>query len=128
MKNLTIRKLFLLDGFGAILSAVLLGVVLAKLESFFGIPKSTLYVLAALPCFFACYDFYCYFKTALNLGSFLKGIAIMNLLYCGLSVALAFYHFRLLTGYGWTYMMIEVMIVVALASIEWRVAKGAVKG
>ncbi len=44
------KKLFLLDGLGAILSAILLGVVLVNQQVLFGIPKPTLYFLAPAPC------------------------------------------------------------------------------
>ncbi len=124
MENSTLRKYFLLDGFGAILSAVLLGIVLVKLERIFGIPKSTLYFLALLPCFFALYDFYCYFFIQKNLGRFLKGIAIVNLLYCCLSIGLAFYHSHQITYLGWVYIIIEILIVVTIAIAELRVVKG----
>ena len=70
------QKIFVLDGFGAILSAILLGVVLVRLESVFGIPRQTLYLLVALPCVFAVYDFYCFYKIKKNTGAFLRGIAI----------------------------------------------------
>ena len=50
------KKLFLIDGLGAILSAFLLGYVLVKLERVFGIPSKTLYFLATLPMFFVIYD------------------------------------------------------------------------
>lgn len=40
--NINPKKLFQIDAFGATLSAVLLGIVLVKLERFFGIPKQTL--------------------------------------------------------------------------------------
>ena len=62
------KRIFQIDRFGAILSAFLLGIVLVKLENPFGIPKPTLYVLASFPCFFAIYDFYCYFIIDKNLG------------------------------------------------------------
>ncbi|MGC6423012.1 MAG: hypothetical protein ACON47_03735 [Flavobacteriaceae bacterium] len=70
------KRIFEIDGFGAILSAFLLGIVLVKLENLFGIPKPTLYVLASFPGLFAIYDFYSYFIIDKNLGFFLKGIAI----------------------------------------------------
>jgi len=123
MKNDYLKKLFLLDGFGAILSAILLGIVLVKLEEYFGIPKTTLYILAALPCFFAIYDFYCYFKIEKNLDKFLKGIAIVNLLYCCLSLGFAFHHYQEITYLGWAYIIVEIIIVVAIAIIELRAAK-----
>lgn len=123
MDNTYLKKLFLLDGFGALLSAFLLGVILVKLETYFGIPKQTLYFLAALPCLFAVYDFYCYFRIEENLGKFLKGIAIINLLYCCLSIGFAFHHFEEITYLGWAYIIGEIIIVVAIAVVELRAAR-----
>lgn len=116
------QKLFLIDGLGALLSAFLLGVVLVKFESFFGIPASTLYLLAALPIFFALYDFYCYLKVNDTPSKFLQGIAVVNLLYCGLSIGCSLYHLETITIFGWAYIIGEVFIVIALALIEFRVA------
>ena len=117
------KELFMIDGIGAILSAFLLGVVLVKFESIFGIPSSTLYFLAAIPICFATYDFYCYHKENSELAQFVKGIAIMNFLYCCLSLGFAFYHVETITSLGWTYILIEIVIVIILATIELKVAK-----
>lgn len=116
------QQLFLLDGLGAVLSAFLLGVVLVRLESYFGIPVSTLYILAALPVFFAVFDAFCYYKGADRYGSLLKVIAIVNLLYCCLSLGFAFFHFEKITYLGWGYIIIEVLIVLAIARLEFQVA------
>lgn len=121
-----LKKLFLLDGAGAILSAFLLGIVLVKLQAYFGIPITTLYILAALPCFFAVYDFYCYFFVEKNLGIFLKGIAIVNLMYCCLSLGFAFYHYNEILLLGWIYIILEIIIVVTIAIIEFKAAKAPV--
>ena len=123
IKYRKIKNLFLLDGLGAMLSAFLLGIVLVHFEKFFGIPRITLYFLAALPCFFALYDFYCYFKIERKLGELLKGIAIINLLYCCLSIGLAFYHHQLITTMGWGYIILEIIIVATLAIYEWQSAE-----
>lgn len=117
------KKLFQIDGFGAILSAILLGIVLVKWEYLFGIPKRTLYFLASLPCLFAVYDFYCYFKINKNLESFLKRIAIINLTYCCLSIGLAIYHRENIMILGWFYILMEIVIVGGLSIIELKVAK-----
>ena len=98
--NTNPKKLFQIDGFGAVLSAILLGVVLVKLEYLFGIPKSTLYLLAFLPCLFVVYDLYCYFKTPNDVAMFLKIIGITNLIYCCLSIGLAIYHSKDITIWG----------------------------
>ena len=117
------KKLFQIDGFGAILSAFMLGIVLVRLERVFGIPESVLYFLASLPCFFAVYDFYCYFKIDKKLGIFLKAIAITNLIYCCLSIGLAIYYSETITNLGWIYILTEILIVFTLAIIEIRIAK-----
>ncbi|MDC8003938.1 hypothetical protein POV27_07730 [Aureisphaera galaxeae] len=116
------KKLFIIDGAGALLSAFLLGVVLVRFQNIFGIPASTLYILAAIPCFFAVYDLYAYFTKKENAKTFLKGIALMNLLYCCLSIGFAFYHLSEITLLGWLYILVEVAIVTILATIEFKVA------
>ena len=122
-----LKRLFLIDGLGAIVSAILLGIVLVKLHPLFGIPIPTLYVLAALPCLFFVYDFCCYFLVEMNLGLFLKAIAIINLLYCCLSFGLAIYHHQELTLLGWAYILLEIVIVIILAIYELRVANDHIK-
>ena len=117
------KKLFFIDALGAMLSAFLLGVVLVRFENIFGIPSTTLYFLATLPCVFAAYDFYCYLKIRNNIGKFLKGIAYANILYCFLSVGFAFYHYGVITQLGWSYILIEILIILILANLEIKVAK-----
>ncbi|GAB5465247.1 MAG: hypothetical protein Kapaf2KO_06830 [Candidatus Kapaibacteriales bacterium] len=125
--NANPKKLFQIDGFGALLSAILLGVVLVKLEYLFGIPKPTLYFLASLPCLFAIYDFYCYYKVDKNLGIFLQGIAIANLVYCCLSMGFAIYHMKEITNLGWIYILVEILVVCTIALAELEVAKRQIK-
>ena len=105
-------KLFIIDGLGAILSAFLLGYVLDKFENIFGIPSKTLYTLAAMPVFFAFYDLYCIRNKKDDLGHFMKGIAIMNLTYCCISILFAFYHLGTITIFGWSYLIIEILIII----------------
>ena len=121
--SLNPQKIFLIDGCGAILSAFSLGVVLVKLTKIFGIPASTLYLLAALAISFAMYDFYCYFTKGDKLSQYLKGIAIINLLYGCLSIGFMFYHFDSITSLGYTYILVEVLIVASLAIFEFKTAK-----
>tara|TARA_B110000196_G_scaffold311359_1_gene315220 strand:- start:587 stop:988 length:402 start_codon:yes stop_codon:yes gene_type:complete len=116
------KKLFLIDGFGAILSAFLLGVVLVKFEEIFGIPTSVLYFLATIPIFFVIYDVFCYQKH-LKIGLLLKGIAVLNILYCCISIGLISYHFSSITILGWAYIIVEIILVSFLAMIEFRVGK-----
>lgn len=129
LKSFTLnpKKLFLIDGLGAVLSAFLLSVVLVNFESIIGIPTSSLYLLAIFPIIFTFYDFYCYQKTHHKLKPFLKGIAMANLLYSCFSIGLAFYHSKTVTNLGWTYILVEVLIIIILSIFELIVAKQLAK-
>lgn len=121
----TPRSLFLIDGAGALFSAFMLGVVLVQLDPLFGMPVEALYILAAFPVGFALYDAICYWGIKGNPSFFLKGIALINIGYCGLSVAFLSQHYERLTTLGWLYFMGELLIVLFLSGVEWTVAKKA---
>jgi hypothetical protein len=42
------KKIFLIDGIGALLSAVFLGVILVKFEESFRMPRTILYLLSSV--------------------------------------------------------------------------------
>jgi len=117
------KKLFVIDGIGALISAFLLGIVFVNISSYIGIPTSTLYILAAFPIFFAIFDMYCYQKEHNTMGILLKTIAVLNLLYCFISIGFAIYHKEMLTNLGWIYISVEILILVFLSFIEFTVGK-----
>jgi hypothetical protein len=117
------KRLFLIDFLGAITSVFMLGYILVKLESLFGIPQTTLYFLASIPCIFVIYDIFCYLKIKQRIWLYLKGIAYMNISYCCVSIGLAFYHYKKITYLGWIYLVFEILIVIIISSIEIKVAK-----
>jgi len=123
MANLQPRQLFIIDGLGAMLSALLLGVVLVRFESFFGIPKDVLFVLAAIPLAFLAFDGYSIFFAKSNPGIFLRAIATANIGYCLLSLVMAWQHKDSLTPWGWAYLIGEIGIVLFLARLELKVAR-----
>lgn len=120
------KKLFLIDGIGAFLSAFFLGVVLVNLQKYIGLPKNILYVLAIIPVFFAVYSFSCYFFLKKNQNPFLKGIAIANLLYCCTTISLLIYFYQSLTILGLVYFILELLIVVAIIRLELKAARGPI--
>ncbi len=120
--DLNSKKLFIIDGIGALVSAFMLGVVLVAFQIYIGIPKPTLYLLAALPCLFAIYDFYCYNSITKNITLYLKGIAYANISYCFLSLGLVLFHFKNVTFIGWTYIIVEIIVVLGIATLELNVA------
>lgn len=118
----TPRRLFLVDGLGAIVSSFMLAVVLVKFQRFFGIPVPILYFLAIIPCILALYDSLCFFFAKVKVALYLRILAMMNITYCMLSMLLAFRHQASLSGLGWTYLIVETALVLGVAWLEWEVA------
>lgn len=117
------KRLFLIDGIGALVSAAMLGLVLVRFEAFFGMPEQALMLLAAAPIGFALYDIVSYLTASRHTAILLKGISLLNVGYCGFSVALLVKHADQLTTWGWLYFVGELLIVLTLAGIEWNAAR-----
>lgn len=122
MNSISPSQFFLIDGFGAAISAILLGLVLPRYHLYVGMPLEALYFLAAWPILFAAYDFICYWSVSKNWRPFLRTISIANIAYCLLSVSLLVLHADQLTALGWIYFAGELVIVATLAYLEWRKA------
>ena len=116
------KRLFILDGLGALFSAFLIGVVLVKYEAIFGIPKEVLYLLATIPVGFALFDLSSYLIKSIHISLHLRIIASLNIAYCFLSLLKAFHHQNTITIFGWFYLLSEIAIVVFLAIMEWKVS------
>ncbi len=119
------RRYFLIDGLGAVLSALLLGVVLVRFQSFIGMPSKVLYGLALIAGLIALCSFLCYFQKPRNWRLFLKGIAFTNIGYCGLTLALVCTYYPELTAWGITYFVLEMVVIVGIAVWELKKTKQA---
>ncbi len=114
------KQLFLFDSLGAVLTAFMLGVVLARFEPVFGMPPPVLYVLALMACGFAVYSFCCYLFIGKNWRPFLIAIAIVNLMYCCMTLGLIFYLWEKLTVLGIVYFLGEIAVIVVLVIVELK--------
>ncbi len=122
MHNINPRKLFLIDCLGAMVSAVMLAVVLPKFESLLGMPSYILHLLALPACAFAVYSLFCFWRTPTNWRPYMRLIALLNLLYCCLTLGLVIYLYPQLTIWGIAYFVGEMTIIAALAMFEFRTA------
>ncbi len=120
--NVNRKNIFLLDGIGALLSAFFLGIVLVKYESFFGMPKQTLYLLASIPMIFAIYDTLAYFLVKEKGRIALKLISFANLGYCAFSVFKVLENAESLTIWGAAYFIIEILLVASIAQLELNIS------
>jgi len=117
--------MFLLDGSGAILTAVLLSQLLPRLRNLFAMPLSVLYTLSGLAALFALYSLLCAGRPSLHRAPYLRGIALANLLYCGLTSGLLLYFREQLTLYDLLYFTGEILVILVLVYIEFRFTQKA---
>lgn len=116
------KNIFLLDGIGALVSAFFLGVVLVQFQHHIGMPVYTLYLLGGLALGFVLYSTSCYLLFPKNWKPFLKLIATVNFLYCLLTIGLMMHFFQELTAIGITYFLAEIIIIVLIVRLEFKIA------
>ena len=116
------KKLFLVDFFGAVFSSFMLGIVLTYIQPLIGMPKTILYQLAIVALGLMTYSGLCILLVKKNYKPFLITIGIANICYCIASVYLITVYFEQLTALGFTYFIIEKVIVLTLAFIEIKTA------
>jgi energy-converting hydrogenase Eha subunit G len=112
-------QIFLIDGFGALLTTGLLYFIVARIDFLFKIPQSTVYLLAGIALCFAIYSLSCYTLRPKNWKPCLKVIMVANLLYCMLTLGLLMSN--PVTIWDVLYFMGEVIIVLILVRIEYLI-------
>lgn len=122
LNNIHPKKLFLLDSIGALLSALLLGIVLVRFESTFGMPRQALYPLAFIACIFSIYSFICFLSITENGRPYIRVIAIANLIYCCITMVLVCYFYQQLNILGLIYFLLELVVILLLVIIELKTA------
>ena len=116
------RRLFLVDCLGAILTASLLTFVVAPLQSVFGLPYLTVYKLATVAIFLALYSAINYKFFGKKWSRWLRVIAIVNALYCLVTMIVIVVNWQVITLLGIIYFAGEAAIVARLVLLEWKVA------
>ena len=115
------KKLFLIDGLGALLTAVLLLTILARYEDRFGMPRNVVYFLSAVAFTYAIYSFCCSVLAKRSWFIYLRIIAIANIMYCCLTFGLMIYFFQVLTILGLVYFSLEIVVISCLVFLEFKV-------
>ncbi len=121
-ETLNKKNAFLIDGIGALISGLSLYFVLGSFESLFGMPASMVKNLAMLPFLYSLYSLLCH-KIKPKSRKFLKIIAILNLVYCLISITLVVIYADVIKPLGFMYFVMEKLIVIPLALWEWKVSE-----
>ncbi len=122
MIKLTLKNIFIIDGLGAFISAIMLGWVMSHYHEVIGVSVNTLRFLAIIPCFYLLLDIYSHFQEDGFQQRLLRVIAWLNILYCICSVAILFLHIDSLTWLGYAYFIGEIIIILLLAQHELSLA------
>lgn len=117
------KNIFLLDGFGALLTTLLIFFVLRTFNYFFGLPKDTLEYLAALALVFSIYSFSCYFLVSNHWKSFLKIICTANILYCILTIGVLFHQYQNISMFGIAYFLGEIAVIAGIVFLEIKMIR-----
>lgn len=121
------RQLFLLDSFGALLSAALLCLILLFLKTQIGVDFEMLIPFIVVAVIYAIYSFTCYMIHPVNWQFFLKIIATANILYSLAILIFVVLNRDTLSTLGMAYFTIESAIIAGLAFSEYYVAQKSEK-
>lgn len=108
------KNIFLLDGFGALLTTLLLYFILRNFSDFFGLSKVIFEYLSIIAFTFFIYSISCYFLVKQNWRTFLKIICTANILYCLLTFGIIAYYYQCISIFGIIYFLIETVIIMKI--------------
>ncbi|MBE2290096.1 MAG: hypothetical protein IAE95_11110 [Chitinophagaceae bacterium] len=114
--------LFLFDGLGAGFTACSLFLISGYFSAHFGMPPNMLTYLATIGSIYCAYSISCCFLLKSRWTPYLRIIGVSNVLYCMLTISLVYAHYTDLTLLGLSYLLGEVVIILSLAFIEFKVA------
>jgi len=120
--KLSYKQLFLLDGLGAVVTALMLAAVLPLFKTAIGVPLTHLHGLAIGAAGLAVYSFSCYALLVRRWQPYLKIIAVLNTLYCVLTFSMVVYLWGTITWLGVAYFLGEIALVQLLVRLEWQKA------
>jgi len=117
---MSIRKLFLLDGSGALLTALMLMLVLPKLDLLTGIDPDMITVMVLIAFLLAAMSLTFFFTYNQQSYKVLQVIGISNLLYSGIIVVVLLVHGSSMKPLGMTYFILEGLVVALLGLVDIR--------
>ena len=117
------QAVLLIDGLGAVVTAILLMTIVRTLNEYFGMPQKALIALSIISLLFSVYSFSCFLFSGTSAKKLLKPIIAGNIIYCILTLGLVLYFYNWLSVFGITYFVGEVLIICGLVYIEIKTVK-----
>jgi hypothetical protein len=117
---LNLKNIFLLDGSGAVLSAVVTGLLLPSFSGLLGLAPNAFYSLAVFPLIYAVYSFSCFFLVNQKKPWMLLTIIVANLFYCVVSASVLLLS-KTITSWGRGLLVMEIVVIIAVVAFELHV-------
>jgi hypothetical protein len=114
------QRIFLIDGFGALVSVIILAVLLPAYQALIGMPAHILYLLSLAPAAYFIYDAYCFFRVDHRNPKWLRTIILANSLYCCTTALLVVGYFSEMTIWGVTYFIGELCVILGLVVYQTK--------
>lgn len=116
------KKIFLLDGLGAMLSAALLYFLLIPNAVWIGLSETQIHALAIGAVCLVGYDLFARAVFTTERKWTLSLIALLNTIYCIITSGVLIVNYSSITLLGWVYFLGEMVIVGVLIYLEWKVS------
>ncbi len=120
LRNLKPKTVFLIDGIGALVSSLSLGILLVQFHEYVGMPIPVLYLLAGIAGTLMCFSLFCHFSSLSKSVKLLRFIGLLNLGYSALTLSLLILYFHHLESLGTAYFISEVLVIWGLVALEFR--------
>ncbi|WP_435263548.1 hypothetical protein [Tenacibaculum sp. nBUS_03] len=114
------KRIFLIDAFGALLTAILLFGILAQLEQYFGMPQKIVYLLSGIAFCLFIYSMCCNKFIKSNWSTFLRILIISNIIYSLISLGMVIKYYEKITELGCIYFILELIIIGLIIITEYK--------
>ena len=120
------HTIFLWDGLGALVSALLLGLVLPAIHPLIGMPVPILSLLSALALLYAVYDFCCLRWVDKYDPKWLGFVIFANLFHVIVTMRYLWIYASEIKPLGFTYFVGEILVVLVIVLYEIKIVRGLV--
>ena len=117
------KRIFLLDGLGAFVSAVILISIYLFFNTYFGIPTWVFGFLAGIATLFAAFSLSCFLFLKSTWKVFLKTICILNVSYCCLTIIFQLIYIDQLLVFDVLFFTAEIGVISMLVYLEAKLLR-----
>ena len=120
LNELSPKRVFLIDGIGASVTSISYAAILAFFRPNFGFSLEMCLALFSMALIFACYSLVFAWINYGKWRSFLRIIAVANLLFCSVALGFMIWKFEKITILGKVYIVAESLLVTCIAMFELK--------